>query len=121
MEEASVAGESPDRSKQRESSEEPTSGSAGPVPEARTGASEPRDPRLPVTREDAERSTGSAESRGGVDTATRVLSVRETETEHETETEGGSGAGAEAPPEPDAKPEPEAKAEEPDSSDPEES
>ncbi|WP_230092835.1 D-alanyl-D-alanine carboxypeptidase [Streptomyces olivaceus] len=119
MEEASVAGESPDRSKQRESSEEPTSGSAGPVPEARTGASEPRDPRLPVTREDAERSTGSAESRGGVDTATRVLSVRETE--HETKTEGGSGAGAEAPPEPDAKPEPEAKAEEPDSSDPEES
>ncbi|MGW0489806.1 D-alanyl-D-alanine carboxypeptidase [Streptomyces olivaceus] len=119
MEEASVAGESPDRSKQRESSEEPTSGSAGPVPEARTGASEPRDPRLPVTREDAERSTGSAESRGGVDTATRVLSVRETETEHETE--GDSGAGAEAPPEPDAKPEPEAKAEEPDSSDPEES
>ncbi|MGW3235669.1 D-alanyl-D-alanine carboxypeptidase [Streptomyces olivaceus] len=98
MEEASVAGESPDRSKQRESSEEPTSGSAGPVPEARTGASEPRDPRLPVTREDAERSTGSAESRGGVDTATRVLSVRETEqgTETETEDDPGAGAGAEA-------------------------
>ncbi|WP_435853323.1 D-alanyl-D-alanine carboxypeptidase [Streptomyces olivaceus] len=119
MEEASVAGESPDRSKQRESSEEPTSGSAGPVPEARTGASEPRDPRLPVTREDAERSTGSAESRGGVDTATRVLSVRETE--HETETDHDSGAGAEATPEPDAKPEPEAKAEEPEPSEPEES
>ncbi|MGW3528811.1 D-alanyl-D-alanine carboxypeptidase [Streptomyces olivaceus] len=125
MEEASVAGESPDRSKQRESSEEPTSGSAGPVPEARTGASEPRDPRLPVTREDAERSTGSAESRGGVDTATRVLSVRETEhgteTETETEDDPGAGAGAEAPPEPDAKPEPEAKAEEPEPSGPEES
>ncbi|MFB6785320.1 D-alanyl-D-alanine carboxypeptidase [Streptomyces olivaceus] len=119
MEEASVAGESPDRSKQGESSEEPTSGSAGPVPEARTGASEPRDPRLPVTREDAERSTGSAESRGGVDTATRVLSVRETE--HETETDHDSGAGAEATPEPDAKPEPEAKAKEPEPSEPEES
>ncbi|MEU1045918.1 D-alanyl-D-alanine carboxypeptidase [Streptomyces sp. NPDC005897] len=80
MEEASVAGESPDRSKQRESSEEPTSGSAGPVPEARTEASERSDPRLPVAREDAERSAGSgATSRGGVDTATRVLSVRETE------------------------------------------
>ncbi|MEV4044027.1 D-alanyl-D-alanine carboxypeptidase [Streptomyces sp. NPDC049744] len=80
MEEASVAGESPDRSKQRESSEEPTSGSAGPVPEARTEASERSDPRLTVAREDAERSAGSgAGSRGGVDTATRVLSVRETE------------------------------------------
>ncbi|WP_446045909.1 D-alanyl-D-alanine carboxypeptidase [Streptomyces olivaceus] len=119
MEEASVAGESPDRSKQRESSEEPTSGSAGPVPEARTGASEPRDPRLPVTREDAERSTGSAGSRGGVDTATRVLSVRETEHETKTEDASGPGAGAGAPPEPDAKPEPEAKAEEPEPSGPE--
>ncbi|WP_171987228.1 D-alanyl-D-alanine carboxypeptidase [Streptomyces sp. M1013] len=80
MEEASVAGESPDSSKQRESSEEPTSGSAGPVPEARTEASERSDPRLTVAREDAERSAGSgAGSRGGVDTATRVLSVRETE------------------------------------------
>ncbi|MFD5361787.1 D-alanyl-D-alanine carboxypeptidase [Streptomyces tendae] len=82
MEEASVAGESPDSSKQRESSEEPTSGSAGPVPEARTEASETRDPRLAVTREDAKRSGGAgAGSRGGVDTATRVLSVRETEAE----------------------------------------
>ncbi|WP_456341369.1 D-alanyl-D-alanine carboxypeptidase [Streptomyces tendae] len=82
MEEASVAGESPDRSKQRESSEEPTSGSAGPVPEARTEASETRDPRLAVAREDAKRSGGAgAGSRGGVDTATRVLSVRETEAE----------------------------------------
>ncbi|MFJ8807426.1 D-alanyl-D-alanine carboxypeptidase [Streptomyces sp. NPDC102490] len=75
MEEASVAGEFPDRSKQRESSEEPTSGSAGPVPEARTEASERSDPRLPVAREDAKRSAGS----GGVETATRVLSVREAE------------------------------------------
>ncbi|WP_253914825.1 D-alanyl-D-alanine carboxypeptidase [Streptomyces mayonensis] len=107
MEEASVAGESPDRSKQRESSEEPTSGSAGPVPEARTGTSEARDPRLSVAREDredTERSAGStssassvtAGSGGGVDTATRVLSVRETdtETETETETEEGPGTGA---------------------------
>ncbi|WP_432184906.1 D-alanyl-D-alanine carboxypeptidase [Streptomyces tendae] len=82
MEEASVAGESPDSSKQRESSEEPTSGSAGPVPEARTETSETRDPRLAVAREDAKRSRGAgAGSRGGVDTATRVLSVRETEAE----------------------------------------
>ncbi|MEU6101135.1 D-alanyl-D-alanine carboxypeptidase [Streptomyces flaveolus] len=87
MEEASVAGESPDRSKQRESSEEPTSGSAGPVPEARTEASETRDPRLAVARE---ASAGSAKSGGGVDTATRVLSVRD------TETPGGGEAGDEA-------------------------
>ncbi|WND37010.1 D-alanyl-D-alanine carboxypeptidase [Streptomyces sp. BB1-1-1] len=108
MEEASVAGESPDSSKQRESSEEPTSGSAGPVPEARTEASETRDPRLAVAREDAKpsASAGSAGSRGGVDTATRVLSVRETEAESDTEaeseveaeTEGESeGAGSENP------------------------
>lgn len=85
-----MAGESPDRSKQHESSEEPTSGSAGPVPEARTEASETRDPRLAVAREDAKRSAGAgAGSRGGVDTATRVLSVRETET-------GASGGDAEA-------------------------
>ncbi|MFG2943815.1 D-alanyl-D-alanine carboxypeptidase [Streptomyces adustus] len=65
MEEASVAGESPDRSKQRESSAEPTSGSAGAVPESRGAV---RDPRLAVARESS--------SRGGVDTATRVFSVR---------------------------------------------
>ncbi|MET7681420.1 D-alanyl-D-alanine carboxypeptidase [Streptomyces sp. NPDC005423] len=70
MEEASVAGESPDRSKQRESSAEPTSGSAGPVPEARTGS---RDPRLSVAREENKPST----ARGGVDTATKVFSVRD--------------------------------------------
>ncbi|MFJ6391305.1 D-alanyl-D-alanine carboxypeptidase [Streptomyces sp. NPDC091972] len=66
MEEASVAGESPDRSKQRESSAGPTSGSASPVPEARSSA---RDPRLAVARESV--------SLGGVDTATKVFSVRD--------------------------------------------
>ncbi|WP_202436720.1 D-alanyl-D-alanine carboxypeptidase [Streptomyces sp. SID5910] len=101
MEEASVAGESPDRSKQRESSEEPTSGSAGPVPEARTEASETRDPRLAVARDAA--ASASATSRGGVDTATRVLSVRETETETETPEASADGEGeAESTPEGDA-------------------
>ncbi|MFG3291728.1 serine hydrolase [Streptomyces sp. NPDC048179] len=61
MEEASVAGESPDRSKQRESSAEPTSGSAGSVPEA-------RDPRVAAA--------AGKETAGGVDTATRIFSVR---------------------------------------------
>ncbi|MDT6984510.1 D-alanyl-D-alanine carboxypeptidase [Streptomyces lusitanus] len=78
-----MAGESPDRSKQRESSAEQTSGSAGPVPEK-------RDPRLAVARErEKERSadsktaagsgsgSGPAEGRGKADTATRVLTVRE--------------------------------------------
>ncbi|MBK3642642.1 D-alanyl-D-alanine carboxypeptidase [Streptomyces sp. MBT33] len=80
MEEASVAGESPDRSKQRESSAEPTSGSAGPVPEARTAADEE-----PGTR-------------GGVDTATRVLSVRDllTEAEKSAETADEAAEDAEA-------------------------
>ncbi|GAA2320029.1 hypothetical protein GCM10010234_78290 [Streptomyces hawaiiensis] len=63
-----MAGESPDRSKQRESSARRTSGSASPVPEAR---SEAADPRLAVAR-DAEKSS----ARGGADTATRVLSTR---------------------------------------------
>ncbi|MEU6230127.1 D-alanyl-D-alanine carboxypeptidase [Streptomyces sp. NPDC047042] len=69
MKEASVAGESPDRSKQRESSEEPTSGSAGSVPGARgeSGAGA-RDPRLAVARD------RESAPRGGVDTATRVFS-----------------------------------------------
>ncbi|MGF0176820.1 hypothetical protein ACQF36_42120 [Streptomyces sp. Marseille-Q5077] len=66
-----MAGESPDRSKQRESSAEPTSGSAVPVPEpdspTRQEAGERRDPRLAVARE-------TTAPRGGVDTATRVLS-----------------------------------------------
>ncbi|GGY22188.1 D-alanyl-D-alanine carboxypeptidase [Streptomyces djakartensis] len=81
-----MAGESPDRSKQRESSAEPTSGSEGPVPGARSGTSstrEPRDPRLAVAR-DAEKSG----ARGGVDTATRVLSVPTTDDDpDETPTE----------------------------------
>ncbi|MEU6354808.1 D-alanyl-D-alanine carboxypeptidase [Streptomyces sp. NPDC047072] len=68
MEEASVAGESPDRSKQRESSAEPTSGSAGAVPVPETGGAV-RDPRLSVARESV--------TLGGVDTATRIFSVRE--------------------------------------------
>lgn len=64
-----MAGESPDRSKQRESSEEPTSGSAGSVPGARgeSGAGA-RDPRLAVARD------RESAPRGGVDTATRVFS-----------------------------------------------
>ncbi|MGW0477339.1 D-alanyl-D-alanine carboxypeptidase [Streptomyces coeruleorubidus] len=95
-EEASVAGESPDRSKQRESSAEPTSGSASPVPEARSEAAPKRDPRLAVAR-DTERSA----KRGGADTATRVLSARTAEKpgeEADTERdpgEAGSPADAE--------------------------
>ena len=104
MEEASVAGESPDRSKQHESSEEPTSGSAGPVPEARTGTSESRDPRLAVAREDATssasagsgESAGAAGSRGGVDTATRVLSVRDARDGDEAEAEDADGDATDA-------------------------
>ncbi|MFE9610140.1 D-alanyl-D-alanine carboxypeptidase [Streptomyces sp. NPDC006012] len=76
MKEASVAGESPDRSKQRESSAEQTSGSGGAVPE-------PRDPRFAVARE--------SESRGGVDTVTKVLSVREAPAERETPADDGNG------------------------------
>ncbi|MGM9380263.1 D-alanyl-D-alanine carboxypeptidase [Streptomyces antibioticus] len=95
-----MAGESPDRSKQRESSAEPTSGSAGTVPESR----EPRDPRLAVARD------GDA-PRGGVDTATRVFAVRELEIERDAgaatgaatgvatgELTGGSADGAEGEP-----------------------
>ncbi|MFI7295178.1 D-alanyl-D-alanine carboxypeptidase [Streptomyces sp. NPDC050121] len=74
MEEASVAGESPDRSKQRESSVEPTSGSAGAVPDPRVAASAPR---------------------GGVDTATRAFSVRDLKAETPEEP-----APAETPDEP---------------------
>ncbi|WP_456302391.1 D-alanyl-D-alanine carboxypeptidase [Streptomyces albogriseolus] len=81
MEEASVAGESPDRSKQRESSAEQTSGSAGPVPER-------QDPRLAVARE-----TGGSESRK-TDTATRVLSVREASASGPGETPASEDADA---------------------------
>ncbi|WP_031225545.1 D-alanyl-D-alanine carboxypeptidase [Streptomyces roseochromogenus] len=56
-----MAGESPDRSKQRESSAEPTSGSAGPVPET-------RDPRLAVARE-------KDSAQASADTATKILSI----------------------------------------------
>lgn len=83
MEEASVAGESPDRSKQRESSAEQTSGSAGPVPER-------QDPRLAVARE-----TGGSESRK-TDTATRVLSVREASASAPEETPASDDADADA-------------------------
>ncbi|MEU2282123.1 D-alanyl-D-alanine carboxypeptidase [Streptomyces sp. NPDC013178] len=71
-----MAGESPDRSKQRESSAEPTPGSAGAVPEA-------RDPRV-------------AQTRGGVDTATRVFSVRQLKTDGSTE-DSAEPAGGEEP------------------------
>ncbi|MEU1512067.1 serine hydrolase [Streptomyces sp. NPDC005811] len=100
-----MAGESPDRSKQRESSAEPTSGSAGTVPEA-------RDPRMAVARENGAPAASTA-SRGGVDTATRVLSVRELEIE-EPERPEEPKEPEDARPEPkepeepkDARPEPE--------------
>ncbi|MFE7271184.1 D-alanyl-D-alanine carboxypeptidase [Streptomyces sp. NPDC057623] len=95
MEEASVAGESPDRSKQRESSAEPTSGSAVPVPESRpdpdgptrADAAERPDPRLAVARD--------AAPRGGVDTATRVLSRQELDAVRaKTGKTGDAGEGA---------------------------
>ncbi|MGW0499700.1 D-alanyl-D-alanine carboxypeptidase [Streptomyces sp. NPDC003007] len=93
-----MAGESPDRSKQRESSAPRTSGSASPVPEAR---SEAADPRLAVAR-DAERSS----ARGAADTATRVLSTRTAEdpenseraargSDTESDTEGRASGSAE--------------------------
>ncbi|WP_406444380.1 D-alanyl-D-alanine carboxypeptidase [Streptomyces sp. NBC_01613] len=104
-----MAGESPDRSKQRESSAEPTSGSTGPVPEARTEERGSRDPRLAVARDAAEAggsssdssadtsgtssASGESEARGGVDTATRVFSVRDLKVEAEGSGDaGGSGA-----------------------------
>ncbi|RZU15128.1 serine hydrolase [Streptomyces sp. BK239] len=78
-----MAGESPDKSKskQRESSAEPTSGSAGAVPEA-------RDPRVAAAR-DGEASSSSSAARGGVDTATRVFSVRELKTDEDRQEEPG--------------------------------
>ncbi|UWW95242.1 D-alanyl-D-alanine carboxypeptidase [Streptomyces murinus] len=72
-EEASVAGESPDRSKQRESSAGATSGNADSVPEA-------RDPRVAVARNGSGGSAGAGagggqkdSSNGGTDTATKVF------------------------------------------------
>ncbi|TWD22853.1 D-alanyl-D-alanine carboxypeptidase [Streptomyces sp. T12] len=78
-----MAGESPDRSKQRESSAEQTSGSAGPVPEK-------QDPRLAVARGTESSASGkraSGDGRGSADTATRVLSVREASADAERSAE----------------------------------
>ncbi|WDO07838.1 D-alanyl-D-alanine carboxypeptidase [Streptomyces murinus] len=70
-----MAGESPDRSKQRESSAGATSGNADSVPEA-------RDPRLAVARSGSGGSSGAGagtgggqkdSSNGGTDTATKVF------------------------------------------------
>ncbi|WP_437005795.1 D-alanyl-D-alanine carboxypeptidase [Streptomyces sp. enrichment culture] len=83
MEEASVAGESPDRSKQRESSAEQTSGSAGPVPEK-------QDPRLAVAR--GEGDSGSSRK---ADTATRVLSVPQAAKGPDADAEAGDDVDAE--------------------------
>ncbi|MFD4952466.1 D-alanyl-D-alanine carboxypeptidase [Streptomyces sp. NPDC058451] len=78
-----MAGESPDRSKQRESSARTTSGSADSVPESRNEAG---DPRLALTGESDEAgASGGSEGHGGVDTATRVLSVRDVKTKSETD------------------------------------
>ncbi|WP_329411029.1 D-alanyl-D-alanine carboxypeptidase [Streptomyces sp. NBC_00704] len=95
-----MAGESPDRSKQRESSAEPTSGSAGTVPEARESGDsrEPRDPRVAVARDG-----GPSAARGGVDTATRVFSVRGVKTEPE---ESEQSEGSEQSEEPEERGEP---------------
>ncbi|MEH0470992.1 D-alanyl-D-alanine carboxypeptidase [Streptomyces sp. B21-097] len=100
-----MAGESPDRSKQRESSAEPTSGSAGTVPEARESRDprEARDPRVAVAREGG---SPAARAGGGVDTATRVFSVRDLKTE-ETDA-AGEADGTGKPDEPEATDEPEA-------------
>ncbi|GAB1329104.1 D-alanyl-D-alanine carboxypeptidase [Streptomyces sennicomposti] len=87
-----MAGESPDRSKQRESSAEPTSGSGGPVPGARGEARDARDPRLALAGESGTGDT--SEGRGGVDTATRVLSVRDLKTAEDSGASGGASAGA---------------------------
>ncbi|MEU4873854.1 D-alanyl-D-alanine carboxypeptidase [Streptomyces sp. NPDC021608] len=91
-----MAGESPDRSKQRESSAEPTSGSAGTVPEARESGDsrEPRDPRVAVARDG-----GASAARGGVDTATRVFSVRDLKTD---ESDGTAERGTTDEPDEDA-------------------
>ncbi|SDM74820.1 D-alanyl-D-alanine carboxypeptidase [Streptomyces sp. cf386] len=91
-----MAGESPDRSKQRESSAEPTSGSTGPVPESTPTPTptERPDPRLAMTRE----TPAPTAPQGGVDTATRMLTRRELEVVRArlAEAEGAEGASAEA-------------------------
>ncbi|MFC5957797.1 D-alanyl-D-alanine carboxypeptidase [Streptomyces pratens] len=114
-----MAGESPDRSKQRESSAEPTPGSAGPVPEARSegGAAGRRDPRLAVTQDTSSttsasasasstststststssKATASASNRGGVDTATRVLPARDAQTDDEKAEDSVKTAGSDS-------------------------
>ncbi len=78
-----MAGESPDRSKQRESSAEQTSGSAGPVPEK-------QDPRLAVAR--GEGDSGSSRK---ADTATRVLSVPQAAKGPDADAEAGDDVDAE--------------------------
>ncbi|MGW0829611.1 D-alanyl-D-alanine carboxypeptidase [Streptomyces prunicolor] len=88
-----MAGESPDRSKQRESSGEPTPGSASPVPEARGE----RDPRLAVAREATTPAATAAQgggAGGGVDTATKVFSIRELRAAEAEATEAGRSAEA---------------------------
>ncbi|WP_322656522.1 D-alanyl-D-alanine carboxypeptidase [Streptomyces justiciae] len=86
-----MAGEFPDRSKQRESSAEPTPGSAGPVPEART---ETRDPRLAVARDTD--GPGAESGGGGVDTATRVFSVRDVAKARESAARAETGAAGDS-------------------------
>ncbi|MEW1683051.1 D-alanyl-D-alanine carboxypeptidase [Streptomyces sp. NPDC093594] len=88
-----MAGESPDRSKQRESSAEQTSGSAGPVPEK-------QDPRLAVARGTESSASGkraSGDGRGSADTATRVLSVREASADAERSAEDPAAADTAVP------------------------
>lgn len=89
-----MAGESPDRSKQRESSAEQTSGSAGPVPEK-------QDPRLAVARgteSSASEKRASGEGRGSsADTATRVLSVREESVDAKKSAEDSDATDTAAP------------------------
>ena len=95
-----MAGESPDRSKQHESSGEPTPGSASPVPEARGE----RDPRLAVAREATTPAATAAQGGGGgggVDTATKVFSIRdlraaEAEAGGSGEADGSGEAGGSA-------------------------
>ncbi|MGW3418776.1 D-alanyl-D-alanine carboxypeptidase [Streptomyces phaeochromogenes] len=77
MEEAPVAGESPDRSKQDESSAEPTSGSRAPVP----------DPRLAVARE-------AVTAAARVDTATAVFSTKRSAGSAGSDGSEGSDAGS---------------------------
>jgi serine-type D-Ala-D-Ala carboxypeptidase (penicillin-binding protein 5/6) len=87
MEEASVAGESPDRSKQHESSAEPTSGGTAPVP----------DPRLAVARE-------AVTAAARVDTATAVFSAKRSadSTGSAGSVAAGASPGSDGSPEPGA-------------------